>query len=153
MSDYEYLKILRDGLVSYPIKSPQIREERRKQKAQCTQWVLDRLHEDIDPNGTTGETPTCLSLFGTFIWSVMRDCVLERDEHKCRICGRPASEVHHIRPKSFGGSKYDPRNLVCLCNPCHSHVHKQIDEIVAQAIADTMIKAVRIKNRTLDEYV
>lgn len=153
MSDYEFLKILRDGLVTYPIKSPQIRAERRKQKAQCVQWTLDRLHEDIDPNGVIGEIPAYFSIFGTFVWGVMRECVLERDGHKCRICGRPANEVHHIRPKSFGGSKCNPRNLICLCGKCHDDIHRQIDETVAQTIADTMVKAVKTKNRTLDEYM
>ena len=55
----------------------------------------------------------------------LRMQVLKRDDYRCRICGRRASDytdielhVHHIRPWSFGGPT-QPDNLLTLCNTCH----------------------------------
>jgi len=48
--------------------------------------------------------------------------VAERDDRQCQLCGRPASDVHHILFRSHGGSD-DPRNLICLCRDCHSLAH------------------------------
>jgi len=48
--------------------------------------------------------------------------VRERDGELCRFCGRPASEVHHIQPRSLGVN-HGTDNLVCLCGICHRDVH------------------------------
>ncbi len=44
----------------------------------------------------------------------------------CQVCleeGRytEATEVHHIRPLSDGGT-HDPANLMALCKSCHSRI-------------------------------
>ncbi len=39
----------------------------------------------------------------------------------CEECGAPAVDVHHITPRSLGGSD-EPENLIALCrsvNHCH----------------------------------
>jgi hypothetical protein len=36
---------------------------------------------------------------------------------RCRDCGAPATEVHHIRGRAAG---HGPDNLASLCGPCHS---------------------------------
>lgn len=41
---------------------------------------------------------------------------------KCAICGRPIEHIHHIIPRSAGGSDL-PENLVGLCRKCHKDVH------------------------------
>lgn len=56
-------------------------------------------------------------------WRNKRSEVLERDNHKCQICGCVAQEVHHIKYK--GNSYNEPWNiendyLVSLCKECHS---------------------------------
>jgi 5-methylcytosine-specific restriction endonuclease McrA len=40
----------------------------------------------------------------------------------CEVCGRPASDIHHIQPRGMGGSKLrdTPDNLIALCRPCHT---------------------------------
>ncbi len=54
-----------------------------------------------------------------------RDRVLARDRHRCRNCHSYRNpHVHHIDPRASGGSN-DPSNLVVLCSPCHSLVHRQ----------------------------
>lgn len=50
------------------------------------------------------------------------EIVAERDDWQCQLCGRPASDVHHILFRSHGGSD-DPRNLICLCRKCHKSAH------------------------------
>jgi len=64
----------------------------------------------------------------SFRWAILRACILERDGHRCRECGRTAAygatwiEVHHRRPVSAGGS-HRPWNLVALCKSCHDQAH------------------------------
>jgi 5-methylcytosine-specific restriction endonuclease McrA len=70
---------------------------------------------------------------GTPLSSGYQKKILERDGHKCQICGEvfPADqlEVHHIKPQAKGGRHY-PANLVTLCWRCHrdetwfGHKHK-----------------------------
>ena len=53
----------------------------------------------------------------------LRRDILKRDGFKCRECGFPKHlEVHHIIPKSEGGSD-EPENLITLCIRCHQKTH------------------------------
>ena len=85
------------------------------------------------------------------IWSRMKSAVLRRDRYRCQECGvvfgkrrrkvfDPALrrgrgghrweslEVHHIIPRSMGGSDH-PGNLVTLCPSCHNgHTSVQASE-------------------------
>ncbi len=45
----------------------------------------------------------------------VRKAILERDQGKCRICGKPADEIDHI-----SGGRSDPTNLQLLCDSCHN---------------------------------
>lgn len=38
--------------------------------------------------------------------------------YECFNCGEPATEKHHVVPKSMGGTR-----MVPLCSKCHSNVH------------------------------
>ena len=56
-------------------------------------------------------------------WREKRSEILERDNHKCQICGCAAQDVHHIKYR--GNSYNEPWNiendyLVSLCKECHS---------------------------------
>jgi HNH endonuclease len=44
--------------------------------------------------------------------------VLLRDGGRCRCCGRKGNHVHHLRPRSWGGSD-DPSNLATVATSCH----------------------------------
>ena len=67
-------------------------------------------------------------LFG---YANAREFVLERDNHRCILCGKPkALETHHVLEKSKGGADVIS-NLVSLCarwlpNSCHEKVHTSI---------------------------
>ena len=57
----------------------------------------------------------------------VRRAVLIRDGHRCQIrgCGRTQFlEVHHIRPRSEGGSD-KPENLTTTCALCHQLLHER----------------------------
>ena len=61
----------------------------------------------------------------TSIPPATRRKVLAQYRHKCQRPGCENAhylEVHHILPRSQGGSN-DPDNLTCLCSACHSLVH------------------------------
>lgn len=52
-------------------------------------------------------------------WKAIRHKVLQRDNFKCRQCGRRAElEIDHIRPVKSGGDDR-PSNLQTLCRECH----------------------------------
>jgi 5-methylcytosine-specific restriction protein A len=45
----------------------------------------------------------------------IRPQILERDEYRCRACGKPATDVDHIGDKD----DHRPGNLQALCGWCH----------------------------------
>lgn len=51
-------------------------------------------------------------------WLEQRKFILERDNHRCQYCGKPATHVDHIIPKSRGGSD-NLSNLVAACAKCN----------------------------------
>ncbi len=61
--------------------------------------------------------------------SSYRELVLRRDGFRCRQCGiscrRLDADVHHLIPRSAGGSD-DPGNLVTLCDGCHAAYHPNL---------------------------
>lgn len=60
---------------------------------------------------------------GPRAWAVIRERVLDRDEHQCQAreagCIGVATEVHHIIPQYAGGTD-DDENLQSLCSECHA---------------------------------
>lgn len=47
-----------------------------------------------------------------------RDAVLKRDRHRCAYCGRHATTVDHVVPRSRGGP-WDWLNTVAACGDCN----------------------------------
>jgi len=61
-------------------------------------------------------------------WYDKRSEIRERDDNMCQWCGGTENlHVHHLRPMSLGGDELDEKNLVTLCQRCHSWAHKAID--------------------------
>jgi len=66
----------------------------------------------------------------------IRQQVLHRDNHQCR-CGRSPKntpgtvlDVHHIMPRSKGGSSTDLTNLITLCSQCNKELgDSEIDRL------------------------
>lgn len=46
--------------------------------------------------------------------------VFKRDKNKCRVCGKPAVDAHHITDRhDLPNGGYVESNGVSLCEPCH----------------------------------
>jgi 5-methylcytosine-specific restriction endonuclease McrA len=62
-------------------------------------------------------------------WKKRVSEIMERDGHRCRICGtnQGLADVHHIIKRSQGGGD-DADNLMTLCRRCHNakHPEKQV---------------------------
>ena len=67
-------------------------------------------------------------------WNV-REYVLFRDGHKCRLCGGkskdPILNVHHLESRKTGGDS--PGNLIVLCGSCHKALHAGLAELPESA--------------------
>jgi DEAD/DEAH box helicase domain-containing protein len=72
-------------------------------------------------------------------WDTFRQEALDRDGHRCRLCGQPAEvdrplEVHHMTPLRTFLAQYArpvalrlahaPENLMTLCPTCHKKVER-----------------------------
>jgi 5-methylcytosine-specific restriction protein A len=54
-------------------------------------------------------------------WQTIRAAILDRDGHRCVLCGAQATQVDHIVPRADGGDE-SPENLRSLCRRCHVRV-------------------------------
>ena len=76
------------------------------------------------------------SFYNSKEWQSVRSFCLIRDRYKCRICGKPAEEVHHIKhisPNNILDIKVtlNPDNLISICKDCHFKQHG-IDRITGK---------------------
>lgn len=61
-------------------------------------------------------------------WKKVRQETLDRDGHRCVICGGQNSlNVHHLR-YDYTGCEY-PSDLVTLCEQCHGELHRLINAV------------------------
>ena len=79
-------------------------------------------------------------------WKRIRDRYIGKHP-LCEMCLKnhkttPATEVHHIRPLSRGGT-HDEDNLMALCKPCHS-------KITAEMTAEDIAKLVDAEKPTVN---
>ena len=74
-------------------------------------------------------------------WKTARQSVLVRDNHRCvecaTVCASDEADVHHLIPRSAGGTD-QPSNLVTLCDGCHAAHHPKL--------------AGRLARRTLEKW-
>lgn len=61
-----------------------------------------------------------------------REHALVRDKYTCQCCGKKNCrvEVHHLLPRSRGGSD-KLANLITLCTDCHHLVHSSEEQLLA----------------------
>ena len=70
-------------------------------------------------------------------WEEARNKVLIRDNYKCVVCGKPATQVHHIHLRSQRKDLlYEMDNLVSLCDKHHDHQSSDGLERVNRRIAE-----------------
>lgn len=69
-------------------------------------------------------------------WEEARTKCLERDHNKCVVCGKPATQVHHIHLRSKRKDLlYFLPNLVAVCDKHHFHRGSENYELQCQVIA------------------
>ena len=69
-------------------------------------------------------------------WEKVRKECLERDNYKCIICGKPATQVHHIHLRSKRKDLiYTLSNLCSLCDKHHFHSGNDKYDLQCQIIA------------------
>lgn len=59
--------------------------------------------------------------YGMKEWKQLREVILARDGHRCMLCG--AAEHLHIHHRDGDCTNDAPKNLITLCERCHSRVH------------------------------
>lgn len=64
-------------------------------------------------------------------WAVIRERILTLDDYKCRDCGQPATEVHHLRYPAMWGTETDDM-LISLCRKHHRERHPEKQTPMAQ---------------------
>jgi predicted restriction endonuclease len=83
------------------------------------------------------------------------------DKKECYFCGikepdtkatcRKLIEIHHIQPRSEGGSN-EACNKVCVCSNCHSKVHLGLIEIDRYYHMGGMLWKLRWKEADKEKY-
>jgi 5-methylcytosine-specific restriction endonuclease McrA len=78
-----------------------------------------------------------------------RLAVAQRDQGRCRICGRRGRQLHHVVPRSRGG-RWLTSNLVTLCVDHHQMVHAALIEISGNADGELIVTGdVRLQREPL----
>lgn len=105
---------------------------KRKPRNGCKHILAVKLERgEIDelsyPGKNRGKTSS-LSRYPEH-WEQRREKCLDSDEYECQKCGAQGDQygsaqlhVHHIKPKSKGGSD-KLSNLITVCHSCHEEVH------------------------------
>lgn len=65
-------------------------------------------------------------------WKQLRADILERDGHKCCLCGSVQGlNVHHMLPQKFYKRfQLDCDNLITVCSKCHFSIHKSAGNFI-----------------------
>jgi hypothetical protein len=77
----------------------------------------------------------CLDRFHQYKTRELKQMLNEQANFTCQACGTRLAELelHTTRVPKFVLARYQPRNFVALCPPCHRAVHEQIRARKAQA--------------------
>jgi 5-methylcytosine-specific restriction endonuclease McrA len=72
-------------------------------------------------------------------WRQRRSEVLARDEGRCRRCGGPATEVHHLTYARFGSEPLT--DLLSVCGSCHEGITQATDRVRERNAQDALDEA------------
>ena len=79
------------------------------------------------------------------LWS---EVVLLRDGRKCRYCGRPGNNPHHIFSRKYTNTRHNPDAGITLCWACHFHVAhgepEKFRDFVMQKIGAELFEKLKI---------
>lgn len=74
-------------------------------------------------------------------WKSVRRQALARDGYRCRVCGQPADEVHHLTPVHIDHSEANELDLAGVISVCKTHHDEAHADERRQAIADRGLAA------------
>ena len=66
------------------------------------------------------------SYLGSPRWKAKRETIMKKSGGTCRICGAPATEVHHVNYERRGKERLT--DLTALCRECHELYHAKLEE-------------------------
>lgn len=92
------------------------RAKKRCAQPGCKQYAPCKTHQVWKPSSGMRPLPSN--------WKSLAKRVRQRDDFKCKLCGRWGNEVDHIIPRSQNGSD-EMVNLRVLCSSCHSKKTEQ----------------------------
>lgn len=154
MTDWQKVYEVLDRTIEvYEIKrDPEETKRRYEKKRSSIGWFMNELKKGPIQGGTLADTNEDIWGFGGTEWDAVREAVRVIYEDKCAICGKPAREVHHIRPKHLKGKNH-PRNLILLCNDCHDEVHRKIDSGIQTVLENSLEIPLRKDKSSLEGYL
>lgn len=96
----------------------------RTRELECTgQWTSAKMAKRSARRMANG-------LFKSIVWSMYG--------RRCVLCGKNATQIHHIDPKGMGGGginrSFNPLNGVPLCGECHHAIHSIHGERTGKAM-------------------
>jgi hypothetical protein len=89
-------------------------------------------------------------------WQDKRNEILERDNHRCQLCG-DNTEPLHVHHKYYQNFKepwdYPNESLITLCEKCHNSQHNKEDERLRERLSElttdylfNFVKTILLKN-------
>ena len=141
-------ELLNHEIQVFYTKNEQTNREREYYKRKTINWIIERMQMGAKSGGTRILAPIYTQTFGNLCKPVKNAMRLMYSS--CYICGSPAEEVHHIRPRMLQGSEYDPCNLVCLCAECHDNIHRVLDDNISKAVKDSL--QIKRKYKPVEEW-
>lgn len=153
MTDWQKVYEVLDRTIEvYEVRDPKVTAERYELKRKSIEWLMAELKKGPIQGGTLADTNENIWGFGGTEWDAVRDAIRVIYEDKCAICGKPAREVHHIRPKHLKGKNH-PRNLILLCNDCHDEVHRKIDQGIQNVLNESLSVSPMVESVSLEKFL
>lgn len=106
-------------------ETAECRRLRRKEKRRERKLAARKEGARLEPWGTRDQLLNRLGFqsyrqyLRSDLWYGIRSRILSRDQHTCRCCSEPATQVHHRSYRWFVLIGEDEDKLISLCDQCH----------------------------------
>ena len=122
----EIRELLAHEIQVFYVRDDRVNRQREIDKERTINWIIERMKQSPKEGGTRLIPPSFTYIFGD-LWNPIKHAMKLMQPY-CYICeSAPTTEIHHIRPKYLKGSRFDPANLVGLCEDCHDNIHRALD--------------------------
>ena len=75
------------------------------------------------------------------------------NNHRCHVCGRDATAVHHIISRSNKLLRYDIVNLLPVCYDCHRNIHDGKVDVKRYIAKEQWDYLQDVKNMSLKDHL